>query len=248
VRSDRRTFWGSLGDALALPFGGSGSLWLLSIVGGVGAAVGVGTLASFLLLLAFAVALCAGSALLALACDYYRACFWAVAAGEPALGRGPDFAPARVLDVYLKQGLHLLAFGAIAHVPVIAWFTLSMLDGVQVVDLLLDPVTWVLFFLSHLYWPIGVGLTAFANDFAAIWRVLDGVRAIFRAPLPYLVIVTIGFGVFALTAVVLAALAALFGVTGALASAALGLPLALSHGIEGSLMGHLARTRASLFE
>jgi hypothetical protein len=40
----------------------------------------------------------------------------------------------------------------------------------------------------------------------------------------------------------------LMGATGAVLSGTVGVPLAVSHGIQGALMGHLARARAEVFE
>jgi hypothetical protein len=38
------------------------------------------------------------------------------------------------------------------------------------------------------------------------------------------------------------------GVTGALVSGTIGFPMAVSHGMQGALMGHLVRARPEVFE
>ena len=242
------SFWDSFGDALALPFSGPGLYWIAAIsVWSVVAGV-LGMLASFTLLVGLLVSFCLLTSLIALACDYSRATFWAPATGERELQRGPDFAPMHVISDYFGRGLLLSLFVLLSQVAAIAWVAMSVFDGTSAADLLLDPVTWLLFFFPYSYWPMGVALTALRNDFGGIWQVLVGVRAIARAPLEYLVVVLVGFAVLAGSVIALFLAGSMLGLSGAILIGTLGLPLALSHGIQGALMGHLARARAEIFE
>jgi hypothetical protein len=242
------TFWETFGEAMQMPFTGPGPYWIaailvLSVVVGV-----IGLLGRFMTIPGIVVGFFAHTALVAMACDYSRVCFWAPAVGQRQLDRAPELDPARMMREYLGRGLHLSLFAVLSQVAAIAWVAMSLFDGTASTDLLLDPITWLLFFFPYVYWPMGVALTALRNDFGGIWHVLVGVRAIARAPLPYLAVVLVGFGVLAFSATTLFLFGSMLGLSGSLLSGALGLPLALSHGIQGALMGHLARSRADLFE
>ena len=95
---------------------------------------------------------------------------------------------------------------------------------------------------------MGVGMTAIGNNFAAIWNVPQGVRAIVRLPLEYAVIVFIGVLAFGFSLLCLLLFGQMMGITGLLVSSTFGLPLAISHGVQGALMGHLVRAHADAFE
>jgi hypothetical protein len=116
------------------------------------------------------------------------------------------------------------------------------------IGVLLDPITWLLFLLPYLYWPMGVGLTAIGGNFSAIWNVPMGVRAIVRLPLEYTVIVFIGVLSMGFSLLCLLIFGRLLGISGVLASGTFGIPLAISHGMQGALMGHLFRANAEAFE
>ena len=73
-------------------------------------------------------------------------------------------------------------------------------------------------------------------------------RAIARAPLQYLAVVLVSFAMLAASVIALFLVGSMLRLSGAILTGALGLPLALSHGIQGALMGHLARARAEIFE
>ena len=107
---------------------------------------------------------------------------------------------------------------------------------------------WLLIFIPYFYWPMGVGLAALNNDSAAIWNVSTGVRAIVRAPLEYTAIVLVGALAFSISWATLLACGSILGVTGPVLSGTLGFPLAISHGLQGALMGHLVRARAEVFD
>ena len=94
----------------------------------------------------------------------------------------------------------------------------------------------------------GRGLTAIGHNFAAIWNVPQGVRAIVRLPLEYAVIVFIGVLAFGFSLLCLLLFGQMMGITGVLVSSTFGLPLAISHGVQGALMGHLVRAHADAFE
>jgi hypothetical protein len=246
--ADLRSFWQSFGEAMVLPFTGPGPYWIAAITVWSVVVGMIGLLASFMFILGLVVSFCAHTSLVAMACDYYRTCFWAPAVGERKLDRAPDFDPARIMGDYVGRGLHLSLFVVLSQVAAIAWVAMSSFDGTAPADLLLDPITWLLFFFPYFYWPMGVALTALRNDFGGIWHVVVGVRAIARAPLEYLAVVLVGFAVLASSATVLFLFGSMLGLTGTILGGTIGLPLALSHGVQGALMGHLARARADIFE
>ncbi|HMI93203.1 MAG TPA: hypothetical protein VK509_17655, partial [Polyangiales bacterium] len=190
----------------------------------------------------------AHTSLLAFACDYYRVCLWQPVAGEDAIDVAPSFDPQLVLDRYLRSGMNFSLFAIASQVPVIAWLSMSLLDGNPLFEVLANPITWLLFVFPYVYWPMGVGIAALANDSSSIWNVFAGLRAMVRAPLEYLTIVFIGLGVLVVSWLVLALFGSMLGAAGAVLSGTVGLPLALSHGIQGALMGHLARSRSEIFE
>ena len=245
---DARSFWESLGSAFALPFSGVGPYWVFAI-GAWSVAVGVlGLLSSFMFLLGMVVMFVANSSLLAFACDYYRICLWQPMVGEDAVDIAPSFDAALLLNRYLRGGMHFSLFFIATQLPVVAWFTMSLLDGEFLLDLLTDPLGWLLFAFPYLYWPMGVAIASLANSSASVWNVLAGLRAIARAPIEYAFIVFVGLGVLTVSWTVLMLFGSLFGAAGAVLSGTAGIPLALSHGIQGALMGHLARSRSEIFE
>ena len=248
VAYDPRTFWQTIGEALALPFTGSGLLWIAAIALWSVFVSLVGLLCSFMFVTGLAIMFMAQTSLIAFACDYYRVCLWVPVVGEKVLDVKPSFDPNRILDRYVRSGMHLSLFAIASQIPVIAWLATSAVDGRAFLDTLMQPVTWALFALPYVYWPMAVGLTALGNDFSAIWNVLAGFRAIARAPLEYALIATIGLGSLVLSWSALMWGGTALGVSGAVLSGTVGIPLAISHGIQGALMGHLARARGEVFE
>ncbi len=247
-RLDLRSFWETLGEALAVPFSGPGVYWLGAITAWSVFVGAIDMLARFALIIGSVVMFFAHTSLLALACDYYRVCLWTPVSGEKVLDTAPSFDPVRLLERYIKSGVHLSLFIIVSQVPLIWWVVDKVLDKVHPLDILADPITWLLAVLPYYYWPMAVGVAALGNNFGAVWNVAAGVRAIARAPLEYTVIVAVGIAVLVGSWVGLLLFGSLFGATGALLSGTIGLPLALSHGIQGALMGHLARARAEVFE
>jgi len=245
---DTRTFWESLGSACLLPFTGPGVFWIVTIAAWSIAASLLSFLAGFALIAGITVTLFANSSLLAIACDYFRVCFWSPLVGEDALDVAPEFDPARIMNRYIKSGLHLMLFTVISQVPLIGWLASNVMDGEPLLDLLTHPITWILIALPYVYWPMGVALTALSNDFATIWNIPAGMRAIGRAPLEYALVVVVAIGSFMASWGVLLFFGGMMGVAGALLGSTLGIPLAISHGLQGALMGHLARARSDVFE
>ncbi len=250
ANADTHSFWETIGDALALPFSGTGPYWIGAITAWSAAVAVLGFFASPMPVLGAVVMFFANTSVLAFACDYYRVCLWAPAVGEDTLDRSPDFDPARLLNGYMKSGMHLMLFLIVSQIPLIAWVGMSAAeDGIEVLpELALHPLTWLLFLFPYFYWPMGVALTALHNDFAAVWNLPAGLRAICRAPAEYTLIVGIGMMTFAAAAVALFVLSSALGITGVVISGTLGFPLAVSHGIQGALMGHLLRARGEIFE
>jgi hypothetical protein len=248
--ADTRPFWETVGEALTLPFSGAGVYWIAAITAWSVAIAFFGFLANFMFLLGAIVMFFANTSLFGFACDYYRVCLWLPLTGDDKIERGPEFDPVRILNVYIKSGVHLTLFMIVSQLPVIAWCgSVLAEDGLAAIpELLLHPVTWLLFLLPSFYWPMGVALTALGNDFASIWNVPAGIRAITRAPLEYTAIVGIGVVAFFVSAIGLALFGSVLGVTGIVVGGTLGFPLALMHGIQGALMGHLARARGEIFE
>jgi hypothetical protein len=124
----------------------------------------------------------------------------------------------------------------------------SVKGGATPLDVVTDPMTWLFAILPYFYWPMGVGLTAINNDFSAIWNLPTGFRAILRAPLEYVAIGATGAVAFVTSWIALLIGGSLVGISGAVLSATIGFPLAISHGLQGALMGHLVRARAEIFD
>jgi hypothetical protein len=247
---DTRSFWETLPEALVVPFSGPGLYWIAAISAWSVAVGFLGLLANFMFLLGMFVMFFANTSLLAFTCDYYRVCLWAPASGEKAPERSPDFDPVRILNSYIKSGIHLTLFMMASQVPLIWWVVDHLhehgLGGMF--ELATHPITWLLFLLPYYYWPMGVGMTALANNFAAIWNVPAGFRAIARAPLEYTAIVAIGMLALFMCWIGLWMFGSMLGITGAVLSGTIGFPLAISHGLQGALMGHLVRARGEIFE
>ena len=245
---DTRSFWETLFAGVLLPFTGPGGKWLLTvvvwslIVGGIGVAIAdlplIGPFVIFFL----------NAALVALVCDYFRVAMWVGAAGEPTLDRGPDLDPVHLFENYMKQGIHPLLFLTASQLFAIWWIVSQALEDVPAGAIAGDPITWAVLLPPAFYWPMAVAQTAVRNDFVGIWNVPAGFKAMFRAPLKYLVVCLIGAIVFVLAFGITGPVGKILGVTGPLLSATLGLPMALSHGIMGGLTGHLARSSPEVFE
>jgi hypothetical protein len=248
VAYDPRTFWQTIGEALVLPFTGTGLHWMGAITLWSLFVSVVGLLCKYMFITGLTIMFAAQTSLIAFACDFYRVCLWSPVVGEKVLDVEPSFDPNRILDRYVRSGMHLSLFAIASQIPVIAWLAMSAVDGRAFLDTLVQPVTWALFALPYVYWPMAVGLTALGNDFGAIWNVLAGFRAIARAPLEYALIAIIGLGSLVLTWSALMWGGTALGVSGAVLSGTVGIPLAISHGIQGALMGHLARARGEVFE
>ena len=248
AQADLRSFWEAIPEALALPFGGAGVYWIVTASVWAIVAAGLFELASSLRFFPRVVPYLALSSLLALVCDYYRVCLWVPAASDSAIDRAPSADPAQLFRSYIKSGTHVAAFMLASQALAIMHVSNNYEDASSISKLVKDPATWLLVAPS-LYWPMAVGLTALGNDFAAIWNVPSGLRAIARAPLEYATVVALGaFAFFPFWAGLLYAARALFGLSPPLIVATLGAPLALAHGITGALMGHVVRARAEAFE
>jgi hypothetical protein len=239
-----RSFWETVPEALALPFQPAGIRWILAVTAWSLAAGAVQRIP----FVGIPVVLMATTSTLAFACDYYRVCAWAPQSPDKRIDRNPDFDPVRLFHGYMRSGFHLLVFAIVSQVPAIWWFMHGLGGDEQLIGVLIDPITWLLFLLPYFYWPMGVGLTALGGNFAAIWNVPQGMRAIARAPLEYFVIVFIGVLSYGFSLLVLLLLGKLVGISSIVATATFGLPLAVSHGMQGALMGHLMRSKAEAFE
>jgi hypothetical protein len=240
-------FWQSAPQAFALPFAGTGAAWLGLIVLWALAAALLSAASMLVVGLGVIVAFGAYTTLLALACDYFRACFWVADEGGSALERSPSLAPLRILHTYLKSGAHLMVFALAAALPLIFIAIAGMGEGATPLELLEDPATWLLALIPALLWPGAVAMTALENRYEAIWQLARTLGVAARAPVEYLAVVGAGALTFGAGVWLLLALASAAGISGVLLSAVLGPPMALSHGIQGALMGYLMRARPDLF-
>ena len=252
---DARSFWSTIGEAIALPFQGHGLYWILgvtvwSLVAGV-----MAIMASFLpmLIAGIVVAVIAQSSVVAFACDFFKVCMWVPTTGDKMVDRSPQLEPEKMLYTYILSGLHLMAFAIVSMLPLGFWAYKSLsraafADPNALVAFAVHPVTWLLVVLPCVYWPIGVGLTALANDFGAIWNVPLALKGMARAPMQCLAIVVIGWLAFGALWVALALFGSSMGLSAALMQAGGGFPLAASHGIMGALFGHLVRAKPDLFD
>lgn len=240
-------FWQSAPQAASIAFGGTGGAWLGLIVLWALAAAIVSAAASLVLVLGVLVAFVAFTTLLALAFDYFRACFWLADEGGAALERSPSLSPARLLHNYLKSGTHLMVFTLAAGLPLIFVTIAGVADGATPLELLGEPATWALGAIPAVLWPGAAAMTALHNRYEAIWQLPRALGLALRAPAEYLAVVMTGALIFGAGVWLLLALASTAGVSGVLLSAVLGPPMALSHGIQGALMGYLMRARPELF-
>jgi len=240
-------FWQSASQAFALPFAGTGAAWLGLIVLWALAAALLSAASMLVVVLGVIVAFSAYTTLLALACDYFRACFWVADEGGSVLERGPSLAPLRILHTYLKSGAHLMVFALAAGLPLIFVAIAGMGEGATPLELLEEPTTWLLALIPALLWPGAVAMTALENRYEAIWQLARALGVAARAPLEYLAVAGAGALIFGAGLWLLLALASAAGISGVLLSAVLGPPMALSHGIQGALMGYLMRARPELF-
>jgi hypothetical protein len=246
---DTRSFWQSLGDALALPWLGRGASWLLALLVW-------STFASLLIVVAQGLAVpfapqvigaLGALTLMGFAADGFVVAFRCVRDGAPFIAQAPSFDPGRIVTRYVLLALHLMLFVLVSNVPVILW-CLKQAEGAPLSSALLHPVTFLLWAVPGFYWPAALTAMALHGSFSGVWRVHVGLRAMVSAPLEYFVCATIGALAFCLSAAVLALFGMLLELPPALGLAALGLPLGVSHLLWGSLLGHMARARPEAFE
>ncbi len=247
---DTRSFWQAAPAAFGFLALGHGVHWLSSIALfslalGLSLA-GIGSVP----VLGFLVGCAAFTALFALCGDYHRGCFWAASTGEPGLRRGPQLEVTRILQVYLRSGVHLFGFLLLSHLPVLLWVlrhAVGLHPGLRF-ELLLSPTFWELAALSAWYWPMALMTASFHKDFLGVWDVALGARVMARMPLQYALIVLLGGAWFLVVWTVFLAIGLAAHLPPLFFSATFGIPLGLSHGLLGALSGHLMRTQPQAFE
>lgn len=245
--ADTRTFWQSLRDASSLPFSGPGKRWIGVIVGWALVAALLSMVALSIPLLGAVFAFFAYGSLLAVACDYFRACFWIAPVGASRLDRAPALDVERILHGYVKAGIHVSLMALTTGLPLIIWIIQALGEGATPVALMSEPVTWLLALLPGSLWPAFIAMSALRNSLSAVWNVPQALTAICRAPREYAAVVAIGAAIFGIGMWMMLFLGDALGLTGALLTATFGAPLALSHGVMGVLMGHLTRVRPEAF-
>lgn len=247
--TDTRPFSATVSDALLFPVLGHGTAWVMTItVWGLVMGL-IGVAASTVALLGKVVTLVSWSTLLALCGDYHRRCVWSVVTGERSVDRAPDLEPVRLVNEYVKNGAHLFVFAVLSQLPLLVWFLRQRIGSPEMesIDLVLSPTFWVMALGPACYWPMALTTASIHNDYAAVWYVPLGLRAIVRAPAEYAMMVFIGGAVFGGITFCFVLLGVASGLPELFINAALGLPLALSHGIMGALSGHLVRARGDAF-
>jgi hypothetical protein len=245
---DRRSFYESFLEGLVQPFLGAGLHWIAAIASYAVLVAAILVAASYLPLIGIVIAFFAITSLIALSADFFRACFWVPAIGEQRVDRGPAFDLTRISQVYLKSGAHLTVFALVTQFPLV-FFTIERLaEHASPLALLGDSTLWLLAVVPGYLWPIAIAMTALHNGFAAVWNVQAMLRAMYRAPVEYTLIVIFGVITFALTWVLMLMGGRAIGISGMLLAGTIGLPLALSHGVLGALLGHLLRARPDAFE
>jgi hypothetical protein len=247
---DTRSFWQSLGDALALPWLGHGPYWVLAIfvwslfgtlLCALAQALGVPHLP-------IALGALAALSLMGFAADGFRAAFKSVTGGAPHIAQAPSFEPERIVTRYLLSALHLWLFALVTNLPGVLWYLKQTAGGASLTAVLLHPVSWMLAAFPAFYWPAALATAVQHGSFAGVWKVHVGLRAVVTAPVEYLVGATLGALTFAVICGALWLIGAVLGLPDALFVATLGLPLGLSHLLWGSLLGHMARARPEAFE
>lgn len=248
---DTRPFWATIGEAMTLPFMGTGTGWVIAIalwsavVGAVSVLFDIipgtpGTIIG---------GLCTvwlfGS-VVAFAADYYRTCVWAVLRHHEAPTERP--ALALLYGEYLGNAVHFVFFGLLAFMPLLGWSYLQLGDDDSSTRAFVtSPITLLLLAAPNLYFPMALATAALGNRASAIWHVGFGINALSRAPLEYAAILVASTCASLLAAAPCVIAGAVLELQGWFFLATLGFPLAISSGIQGGLMGHLMRARPETF-
>jgi len=138
-------------------------------------------------------------------------------------------------------------FALTIGLPLIIWIIQAFGQGATPVTLMHEPATWLLALPAGFLWPASITLTALRNNLSAVWNVPQAVASLRRALREYLFVIAVGAVTFGMGLWGVLQLGDAMGLTGVLLTAMFGLPLALSHGLMGALMGHLTRARPQAF-
>lgn len=180
--------------------------------------------------------------LLSLAAQAFAACFDAAAQGQPQVSELPELSIASWPDTHLPRGLQLLGFGWLTMMPALA-AALWLGAGSWSTDVVAgSPLALGLGLAAASYWPMALATSTTRGGLAGLFDIAAGARAIARAPGAYLGVVMAGTAALCVGG---AAFAMLSNMTGQLWVGLLGSGFALgsSAGVQGALMGALARRR-----
>jgi hypothetical protein len=243
---DSRSFFETIPEALAFPLLGHGASWIISITLWTIALSLLRLIPGFNMVGVFVLL----TTTLAFCADYHRRCVWSITTGAKSIDQPPDFDPQRIAQQYVASGSHLTFFMLLSQFPLAFWMVKQLTDDavdLSVFQVVTAPMFWALAVGPAFYWPMAVATASMHSDYAAVWYVPMGLRAIVRAPLEHLTVVVLG----ALALIVVWApflwIGQASGLPSAFFFATLGLPFAISHGVMGALTGHMVRARDDAF-
>ncbi len=244
------SFWGGIVPALAYPLRGPGIKWMAWIAVYAIFLELVATVARWAGPLGIVIVIFYGGGLAALATGYFRACMWGRSVNAASPNDMPEMDAETLKNELLLPGLWTASFIALSQAALWGWLVFEVRRGTAIDTLATSWITWALALAPVLYWPMGIGRIALTGSFAAIWNVPAGLRAIFAAPLEYAALVAIALAaylvpwvVFFLWLVPLGPVAMLIG-----APFFFGVPLAYSHGVQGTLMAYVFAKAAPALE
>jgi hypothetical protein len=221
-------------SALGVPFAGLGLSWIAVLCAWACVAALLSVAAMIAVVPGALFTFVAMGTLLAIACEYFTACFKA----EGAVTRMPDLSLERIWQGYVKGGAQLAVFALVVELPVILWSINALGEGATPLELLGTPTAWLLALPASYVWPAAIEQTIAQGHLGAVWNVPAALRRIASAPGAYSASAAIGALVFGLTLSLCVALASLLDVRGVMLLAAFGLPIALGHGVLGALLRH----------
>lgn len=235
---DEPGFFASILGCFVIPLKGSGISWL-------GAALGVAIVAvigGMVPFVGWLVQLLMGLGMLTLCARFFQSCMASTSANDDKPGGLPELT--FFFAEYILPGIALALWFLSAHVPLF-WWLHSSWESVEMMALLLHPITIALVVVPYILWPMGLALAASSGSFFSMWHLPKIIMGIVRAPLRYVIVLFVG----ALSMLIPAAMVPILGAAGGslLAALLIGVGqvviMAYSHAVMGSLMGHLARVK-----
>lgn len=233
---DEPGFFSYILDCFVLPFRGQGISWLLAALG----VATVGVIGGLVPFFGWLVQLLMSLGLLALCARFFQSCLASTAAKGDRSSGLPEMSA--FFGDFILPGIALSLWFISVYIPLLLWLR-SNWDGADLSTLLVAPVTLLLVAVPYILWPMALARAAVTGSFLSMWNIPRILLGIVRAPLRYGFVLLIGF-LSALIPVVMLPVLTMGGsslfVTLFIAVLQVAI-MAYSHGVMGSLLGHLAR-------